>query len=280
MNLENYPMVTIISSIIFGLLIGIDYLYYFKTIRKNILNELKVEKKQILTFLVIPIIITISLLVFFFLDLEIIKYKLLLKGFLISFSITSVVFVALMDLLYSEVFLFEMLITETTLVGIPIIYNMFYGCDCISKYNRTCLIIFLLIVFIDNVLNREKSIGTADVDLFSALILGFLTVCLAINEKQTFPIILIGEILSNFSFVLFINIFGYLIIVSGVTLFKKISTDSLIEVKNISENSNEEKKLDETITENNKKFKFASKFRILPAFVLPFVYTALLLYSH
>lgn len=273
---ENYKNAIpfIIGFLIMFLLID---LYYFKNIRK----KENIEKKhKVIGFIILGILLIGNVILFITNpSTDIIRSE------FVAFSMSCVLFVSIIDLLYSYILTWEMWLTELCLIGLPILFNSLFGCPCIMKYNIIFLFGQIIFMILNSIFNKQKFIGIADLDLFSSIIFGLCSVLLAVNETSNMSSIIMYNIFGGFLNLILFNIMVYMIIAIPVSYIKKRNKklkESISNAEILDETSDSEKENEDEIDNSSTKSKFKSlneEFRIIAVFILPYIFVSLLLYS-
>lgn len=196
---------------------------------------------------------------------------------------------AVLDVKYGEVYVYELGVANTLLLFIfPIIVNFIFGCQCISKGLLITFGVYILIKIINYALNKELSIGGADIDTMAALAAAAIGVFPAINHREQTPIFVESYFLERLLSLIFVNFTASILIFFVVKLIKKFKHKEVNEeqenVAEVSKDLNDSSVVEskESIEEDNKEENEAAEkrkkadekmnFRCLPSFILVYAF--------
>lgn len=115
------------------------------------------------------------------------------------------------DLLTGEIYLIKILSFLFVTNILLLIYNYTIGCPCIGSKVAFSLIAFVLVVLMNEFLNRETSFGGADIYILSALVIWNICVFLAFVETGAVSFVMVSyfELLT---WSIFVNFFSYFVV--------------------------------------------------------------------
>ena len=255
-------------SLLFFFMIG---KYYIDKIRLNILadsdeqKEYKPKPESAVNRLVVLMAILMIFSVGLFLTIPEYTFIKLIKEIIYGLAVSFFLTIAILDLKYGEVYVFELSVTNTfMLFVIPIIVNLLIGCKCISIGLGITFGVYLIIKVLNYIFNKELNVGGADVDCLAALILANIGLFLSFERREENPIFIQTFYFEKIMLVAFVNFTLSLIvyfIMRSIKDKKKRSRTKLNDEENIlKEDKNEEKKR-------------KIDFRCLPSFILIYSFT-------
>lgn len=167
-----------------------------------------------------------------------------LRGYLILVSMAVIflllLWISIIDIKKQSITFWKMLIASSSVIIMPLIVSMFYGCKCLKWFIMASIPLWIFLLYLNIKFNKDRFIGKADIDLLSAVFsLGVMfSVWMFVFSDPNFVWIQITHAWYSFFLYLLMGAIVYIVIFMLVfafkVIFKKASFKELIKGTKVS----------------------------------------------